>query len=103
MKKDSVSTLSADSSLQKIPRTSLSSPTPAGGQTKSKYELPKTRGVTGGNGRNSNGGKSSDRGTVQAMDANRVLTALIALKKGDFNARLPVGWTGIAGKVADTF
>jgi HAMP domain-containing protein/signal transduction histidine kinase/DNA-binding response OmpR family regulator len=103
MKKDSVSTLSADSSLQKIPRTSLSSPTPAGGQTKSKHELPKTRGVTGGNGRNSNGGKSSDRGTVQAMDANRVLTALIALKKGDFNARLPVGWTGIAGKVADTF
>src|SRR5207302_4527939 len=28
---------------------------------------------------------------------------LISLKKGDFDTRLPVGWTGIAGKIADTF
>ncbi|HVV72106.1 MAG TPA: HAMP domain-containing protein, partial [Verrucomicrobiae bacterium] len=27
----------------------------------------------------------------------------MALKQGDFGARLPVSWTGIAGKVADTF
>jgi HAMP domain-containing protein/signal transduction histidine kinase/DNA-binding response OmpR family regulator len=31
------------------------------------------------------------------------MTALIALKKGDFSVRLPVEWTGVAGKVADTF
>src|SRR5690242_3436880 len=33
----------------------------------------------------------------------QLLTALLAVKKGDFNVRLPVGWTGIGGKVADTF
>jgi len=41
--------------------------------------------------------------TAQAIDFDKVLSALIALKKGDFEARLPVGWTGISGKVADTF
>src|SRR6516164_6152131 len=38
-----------------------------------------------------------------ALDAEAILAALRALKKGDFSTRLPVGWTGIAGKVADTF
>jgi HAMP domain-containing protein/signal transduction histidine kinase/DNA-binding response OmpR family regulator len=37
------------------------------------------------------------------LDAAQVLAALMAIKKGDFTTRLPVGWTGIAGKVADTF
>src|SRR5205085_2204887 len=37
------------------------------------------------------------------IDASALLTALIALKKGDFSVRLPVEWTGVAGKVADTF
>ena len=39
----------------------------------------------------------------QAVDIPTLLTALIALKKGDFSIRLPVEWTGVAGKVADTF
>src|SRR5438309_6324577 len=38
-----------------------------------------------------------------ALDASALLAALIALKKGDFTTRLPVEWTGVAGKVADTF
>src|SRR5438270_7275065 len=38
-----------------------------------------------------------------AVDNATLLTALIALKKGDFSVRLPVEWTGVAGKVADTF
>ena len=37
------------------------------------------------------------------LDAVSLLNALTALKKGDFTARLPVEWTGVAGKVADTF
>jgi HAMP domain-containing protein/signal transduction histidine kinase/CheY-like chemotaxis protein len=37
------------------------------------------------------------------LDAEQILSALMAIKQGDFDARLPVGWTGIAGKVADTF
>ena len=28
---------------------------------------------------------------------------MTALKKGDFSVRLPLDWTGVAGKVADTF
>jgi HAMP domain-containing protein/signal transduction histidine kinase/CheY-like chemotaxis protein len=37
------------------------------------------------------------------LDHRTLLSALMALKKGDFSVRLPVEWTGIAGKVADTF
>ncbi len=33
----------------------------------------------------------------------QLLTALIAFKRGDFSARLPDDWTGVAGKIADTF
>src|SRR5262245_52511457 len=38
-----------------------------------------------------------------SFDMEEVLAALIAFKRGDFSKRLPAGWTGVAGKVADTF
>ncbi len=41
--------------------------------------------------------------TITGIDATTLLTALTALKKGDFSVRLPVEWIGVAGKVADTF
>ena len=37
------------------------------------------------------------------LDTKTMLAALSALRKGDFSVRLPVEWTGVAGKVADTF
>src|SRR3989440_5512430 len=37
------------------------------------------------------------------LDNKQLLTALLAFKRGDFSARLPEDWTGIAGKIADTF
>jgi signal transduction histidine kinase/CheY-like chemotaxis protein len=37
------------------------------------------------------------------MDLPRLLSALKAVRQGDFSARLPGHWTGVAGKVADTF
>src|SRR5437762_9511718 len=37
------------------------------------------------------------------IDAPVLLKAMHALKKGDFTVRLPMEWTGVAGKVADTF
>jgi HAMP domain-containing protein/CheY-like chemotaxis protein/signal transduction histidine kinase len=37
------------------------------------------------------------------LDASEVLRALQAMRAGDFTVRLPGDWTGIAGKVADTF
>jgi HAMP domain-containing protein/signal transduction histidine kinase/CheY-like chemotaxis protein len=37
------------------------------------------------------------------LDTTALLAGLIALKKGDCSVRLPSHWTGVAGKVADTF
>src|SRR5580692_7958377 len=38
---------------------------------------------------------------AEILDANHVLATLIAFKKGDFSARLPVNQIGLAGKIAD--
>lgn len=38
-----------------------------------------------------------------SIDAKTLLQALTAYRKGDFSARLPLEWTGVAGKVADAF
>ena len=35
------------------------------------------------------------------MDAGVLLTVLAQVKAGDFSARMPLDWTGVAGKVAD--
>src|SRR5207302_1609493 len=40
---------------------------------------------------------------THAIDTTILLNALTALRKGDFSARLPAEWTGVAGKLADTF
>ncbi|MBI2686914.1 MAG: HAMP domain-containing protein, partial [Acidobacteria bacterium] len=39
---------------------------------------------------------------TDVLDANEVLAALIAFKKGEFSTRLPVNQVGLAGKIADT-
>ncbi len=39
-----------------------------------------------------------DAGT---LDANTLLTVLAEVERGDFTTRMPVVWTGVAGKVAD--
>ena len=39
---------------------------------------------------------------LDASDAGVVLEVLAQVKEGDFSARMPLGWTGIAGKVADS-
>ncbi len=41
--------------------------------------------------------------SAEEIDTAALLTALRALRKGDFSARLPVKWPGMAGKIADTF
>jgi len=40
--------------------------------------------------------------TTDTFDEKQLLAALVALKRGDFSARLPTEWTGVAGKIADT-
>src|SRR5437899_16057 len=37
------------------------------------------------------------------VDLPSFLSALKAVRKGDFSVRLPDHWVGVAGKVADTF
>jgi CheY-like chemotaxis protein/HAMP domain-containing protein len=40
--------------------------------------------------------------TTDTVNEKQLLDVLMSLKKGDFTVRLPVEWTGIAGKIADT-
>ncbi len=44
-----------------------------------------------------------EHGSKEPLDAKLLLTALVALKKGDFSVRLPLDWSGIGGKIADAF
>ena len=37
------------------------------------------------------------------VDATALLSVLARIKEGDFTARMPLDWTGVAGKVADGF
>ncbi len=38
----------------------------------------------------------------EQLDVKILLATLMALKKGDFSARMPSDWTGMSGKIADT-
>ena len=38
-----------------------------------------------------------------SLDPKLLLQVLTAVKNGDFSVRLPVEWTGLDGKIADTF
>jgi signal transduction histidine kinase/HAMP domain-containing protein/ActR/RegA family two-component response regulator len=40
--------------------------------------------------------------SMETIDLKEILTVLARVKQGDFTARMPVEWTGLAGKVADT-
>ena len=38
---------------------------------------------------------------ADVVDAKQILSVLLALKKGNFTARMPIDQTGMAGKIAD--
>ena len=40
---------------------------------------------------------------TQVLETKELLTGLMGLKRGDFSVRLPIEWTGIAGKIAESF
>jgi len=42
-------------------------------------------------------------GSLEADELHTLLTALVALRKGDAGVRLPLHWQGVAGRVADAF
>jgi len=45
---------------------------------------------------------SGNRGSVSA-DLGVILAGLQTMRDGDFSVRLPGYWTGLHGKIADTF
>jgi HAMP domain-containing protein/CheY-like chemotaxis protein/signal transduction histidine kinase len=53
------------------------------------------------NGRNGDHANGAD--TPQADDLARILESLQTMRDGNFSVRLPVAWTGLKGKIADTF
>jgi HAMP domain-containing protein/signal transduction histidine kinase/DNA-binding response OmpR family regulator len=58
---------------------------------------PRTRAGSQGN------GTSAAVADVSPGDLNAILAALHTMRDGDFSVRLPGSWTGVAGKLADTF
>src|SRR2546422_610583 len=44
----------------------------------------------------------SQQVSEETLNTKQLLNTLVALKKGNFSVRLPVEWTGVAGKIADT-
>src|SRR5437660_207872 len=49
------------------------------------------------------GPADGSRSGIHECDNGQLLRALMAFKRGDFSVRLPDDWTGVAGKIADTF
>ena len=52
---------------------------------------------------NGKGAKSSTNGHVSSSELVEILASLQTMRDGDFSVRLPGSWTGLAGKIADTF
>jgi HAMP domain-containing protein/signal transduction histidine kinase/CheY-like chemotaxis protein len=52
---------------------------------------------------NGNGHANGNGLNGDGLDLKQLHAALVSFKRGDFSARLPEDWTGLAGKVADTF
>ncbi|MGB6332220.1 MAG: HAMP domain-containing protein, partial [Candidatus Sulfotelmatobacter sp.] len=53
--------------------------------------------------RNKNNGNSGPVTESTAADLGVILASLQTMRNGDFSVRLPGSWTGLAGKIADTF
>src|SRR5580692_10240626 len=49
------------------------------------------------------GARDGHGGEAELVDLSLVLAGLQTMRDGDFSARLPGSWTGLPGKIADTF
>ena len=48
-------------------------------------------------------GNGRHNGELASAELGLILASLQTMRDGDFSIRLPGGWTGVAGKIADTF
>ena len=60
------------------------------------------------NGKSDEAGKSKNNGNSihaepETANLSVILASLQTMRDGDFSVRLPGSWTGLAGKIADTF
>jgi HAMP domain-containing protein/CheY-like chemotaxis protein/signal transduction histidine kinase len=53
--------------------------------------------------RSGTNGSSHGHDGLAAAELTIILTALHTMREGDFSVRLPGSWTGLSGKIADTF
>jgi len=65
-----------------------------------KPESPEDSAKASGNLPQSNGSHHSPDEQDRALE---ILEAMLALRSGNFGTRLPAGWTGVFGKIADAF
>ena len=77
--------------------TTTARPTPASLPRVSTPKTPKLKTTASGKANARNGGEPGQVNSVE------LLSALVAIKNGDFTVRLPLSWTGVGGKVADCF
>jgi HAMP domain-containing protein/CheY-like chemotaxis protein/signal transduction histidine kinase len=59
--------------------------------------------VTHSTGETGTNGASNATAEISANELNLVLSSLLTMRDGDFSVRLPGTWTGLPGKLADTF
>jgi HAMP domain-containing protein len=69
------------------------------GRNMQPVQAPAPRMDFGTDGRGDGGSDGQDK----QLDRKTLLTALLAFKKGDFSARLPIDLEGMDGKIADAF
>jgi hypothetical protein len=53
--------------------------------------------------KNKSNGNSAHVAQPDSADLSVILASLQTMRDGDFSVRLPGSWTGLAGKIADTF
>src|SRR5579872_403453 len=62
--------------------------------------------MNGGSAKDPNNGRNGNSVVVAepvSGDLSAILASLQTMANGDFSVRLPGSWTGLAGKIADTF
>src|ERR1035438_5459653 len=66
-------------------------------------KTPNVDGATGARGESGGGTLATAVSETSQPDLSVILASLQTMSDGDFSVRLPGSWTGLAGKLADTF
>ncbi len=82
----------------------MKSSRPASANVRSRADAPEPEEDSEKNGNGVGVAVAVERGPrSEASQAELILEAMMAFRSGDFSVRLPAGWSGVNGKIADTF